>query len=595
MKLVIPHKGEFSQSDARLVRLAQFLGIDCEPLFLENRSQNHAQYIANIVKSQGDCLVVNPKVIASWTGNLQQPGELISCLLSRFQSLLVYGVSEDPAQAELIRALSRGQLSSVQAIPSSDHSYCIAPGSGEICGPFAGVSFGPINTVNDRIFCGNVQARAGRVPISIGGHPFMALLEQEKVRVVFLASADTADVNEEVGTAPLSVYFSRFVPHAMALRYIFGDACWHPREHHASMVIDDPLLWPRYGFIKFEELLRLMHQYNLFTTIAFIPHNYRRNSTQIVRMFNENRSRFGLCFHGNDHTLAEFASTDLCRLNTAIRIAEARMAALHRTTGLSYSKVMVFPQGKFSVEAMKVLKARNFFAAVNSAPHPSRHSAKLTLGDLSQPAVMRYGQFPLFLRSSIRPKKEDISFNLFFGRPVLVEEHHDVFRRPETMTEAAVTINSVARGIHWSDLETGVSNSILERRMPDGTYHVRAFSGKVRIANDSESPRQSLIEWNHHRQCPVVAQVLQNGTSVCSHELSESAIKVSAMLPPRSSQVFSVLYRNDHCSDADPGFRWKAKVFIRRRIAEAIDNYVSKNEYASNFTKALRHRARKGK
>ena len=351
-----------------------------------------------------------------------------------------------------------------------------------------------------------------------------------------------------------------------------------PGEHHAAVTIDDPLLRPKYGYLNFESLLRLTREHNFCATLAFIPHNYRRNSRQIVKMFRENSDRLAICFHGNDHTGAELASADPCHLNTLLGAAEARMSLHHQATGLPCGRVMVFPQGHFSVEAMKVLKCRNFCAGVNTTPHPTGHPVDLTLGELAQPAVLRYGGFPLFLRKPIRQTtRQDIAFNLFFGRPVLVVEHHDVFKRPETLAEIVATINSVAAEIRWSDLETAVASSILQRRTPDGTCQVRAYSGSVRISNYRDSPQRYSVEWPHAEDCPPVEQVLEDGKPFPAYTVDDCRIRLSTQLAPGESRFFSVSYRNDYRSLESLGFRWRAKAFVRRRLSEIRDNYVSKN------------------
>jgi len=594
MKLVVPCINDLLETDAHLMQLAQFLGISCETLFLDRGTQCHAEYIEKAITKQAHCLVVNPQVIKEWTGGTVS-ADLITCLLSRFPYLLVHGFTGDPAEENLIRLLSAQRLLSAPCPADSGHHYEVASDSREICGAFAGLSFGPINALNDRVFSGEIDDFPGKTLIAIGGAPFMMVMKQQKTEIVFLGSTDTLDLNHEIGNAPLAEYFSRFVPHAMALRHMFGEYSWHPRENHASLIIDDPLLRPRHGFLQFEELLRLMDKYNFFTTIAFIPYNYRRNARRTVEMFKENRSRFGICFHGNDHSWAELASTDTAHLNDLLRTAEARMDIFRKDAGFSCNKVMVFPQGRFSREAMKVLKSRNFLAAANSTPHPSKLPVKLSVGELSQPAVLRWEGFPLFLRSAMRPTKQDMAFSVFFGKPVLIEEHHEIFRRPETVAEAATTVNSVVPQIHWSDLETAVCNSILQRRMSNGTYHVRAYSGTVRIVNDRATSQRFLIEWNHTGPCLSVGQVLQDGTPLPSYEIDESGIRISVSLAARSVSTFSVVYRNDNSGGARPGFSWNARVFIRRRIAEVNDNFISKNQYIGPLTKTLRHRVRKGK
>ena len=77
--------------------------------------------------------------------------------------------------------------------------------------------------------------------------------------------------------------------------------------------------------------------------------------------------------------------TDMARLNTMLHTAEHRMQLHGEITGLACDKVMVFPQGQFSVEAMQVLKFRNFHAAVNTTPHPMGQPARLTIGELAEP------------------------------------------------------------------------------------------------------------------------------------------------------------------------------------------------------------------
>ena len=513
MKLVVPYIGELRDLDARMVRLAEFLGIPCETLTLANVA-DHAAFLEKTVPDQCSCFVVNPQVMKEWVGPDGIPADLVAFFLSRFPHLLVHGLRVSAFDTEMVAALSRGRLKSVDAIDGERPVYVIAKDSKDVCEAFSGLSFGPVNPVNDHVFCTSGSDPAVQQLISIAGRPFMAAVRLEGAELLFVASEDVADLNAEVGDAPLAEYFSRFVPHAMALRYTAGDECWRPSEHHASVIIDDPLLRKNYGFLNFDSLLRLAKQNNFHTAIAFIPHNFRRCSPQITRLFRQNASRLSICCHGNDHTGGEFASTDTALLNTMLHIAEHRMNLLRKTTGIPCDRVMVFPQGNFSVEAMAVLKAHNFHAAVNTVPHPAQQPVLLTIGELAQPAVLRYGDFPLFIRKPIcQTQSHDIAFNLFFGRPVLIVEHHDVFQRPELLAEIATRINSVAPEVQWSNLATVAGNSLLRRRAADGTYHVRAYSGTVRVSNALGLVKRFSIEWPHSGHPSSVEQVLNSTVS----------------------------------------------------------------------------------
>jgi hypothetical protein len=591
MKLVVPHTDELQAADARLIRLAEFLGIRCEPFRLDKQVQQHAEYIERAVPDQNSCLVINPQVMREWVGGDVLPAELVSCLVSRFPHMLVHALTLDPFVAGMIATLSSGKLQSIQSAADAGQPYEISSNSKDFCGPFSGLSFGPINAANDRVLAVSTDDPTVRKLICIGGRPLMAAVKRGKTEILFLASEDTADVNTEVGHAPLSDYFSRLLPHAMALRHIFGEACWHPCKPHASITIDDPLLRQDYGYLNFESLLRLMEEYNFHTTIAFIPHNYRRNSARIIRMFRENPNCFAICFHGNDHTQSEFASTDTALLNTMLGIAEERMKLHEQTTGLRCDRVMAFPQGCFSVEAMKVLKSRNFHAAVNMDHHPMGHPVLLRIADLAQPAVLRFGGFPLFIRTFVKEtQSQDIAFNLFFGRPALIGEHHDIFKHPGSLAEVVQKINSIAPAISWSNLESAVDNSILTRRTPDGTVQVRAYSSNVRITNDSASVERFSIEWGQAGECCPFEQVLRDGTRFPGVEVDDAGIRVLAELAPGTSQTFSVVYRNSYATHGSLGFRWNAKAILRRRLSEVRDNYLSKIQYVLTAAETLRRR-----
>jgi hypothetical protein len=591
MKLIVPHVGELLAADARLIRLAQFLGISCEPLLLDNQVQQRAEYVERATPDQSSCLVINPKVMREWVGGSVLPDDLVSCLVSRFRHVLVHGLTSDPFIGEMVATLSGGRVRSVEPIADTGQPYQISSSAKDFCGPFTGLSFGPINSANDHVLAVSKDDPHVRGLIWIGGRALAAAVKRDKTEITFLAGEDIADVDTEVGDAPLREYFSRFLPYAMALRHIFGEECWQPSEPHAAIIIDDPLLRRDYGYLNFDTLLHLMQEHNFHTTIAFIPHNYRRNSARIVKMFLENPNHFAICFHGNDHTKAEFASSDTALLNTMLGIAERRMKAHEQTTGLHCDRVMVFPQGGFSVEAMEVLRSRNFYAVVNTVLHPMNRQVPLTIADLAQPAVLRYGGFPLFTRTYVQAtRSEDVAFNVFFGRPVFIVEHHDVFRRAESLAEVASMINSIAPEIHWSNLETAVMNSALKRRTPDGLFNVRAYSGTVRITNDGDSIERFSVEWSRAGQCSFVEQVLRDGAPDDSFAVDDSGIGLSVDMAPRSSQTLSVMYGNEFSGFRRLGLQWEAKAFLRRRLSEVRDNYVSKNQHLLTIAKTLQRR-----
>jgi len=595
VRLVVPYSGDLNIPDARLVRLAEFLGGQCELLRLEKGATLSPEFIEKHIGNKNSCFVVNPTSIRECLTSESFPRDLASYLTSRFSFVLIHNLSLDPFTANTVSTFSEGSLRSVQSVERSGLNYEIASGHQQVCGAFSGLTFGPVNKTNDQVFSDNPEAGVVRTHIAIGGQPFFASIPRERAEVFFLASANMANLGANVDGKPLTEYFSQLVPPAMFIRYAFREECWHPYQHHATLIIDDPLLRKNYGFLNYERLLGLMDEYNFHTSIAFIPHNYRRNSLGVTRMFRERTDRYSICFHGNDHTAAEFATKDAGMLNAMLTVAEERMDVHQKKTGIQCDKVMVFPQGNFSRDAMDVLKAHNFSAAVNSGPYPLGDHGGLTITEFIEPAILKYGGFPLFLRKYVREiAVQDIAFNLFFGKPVLIVEHHDIFKDPESLTQLVSRIHTFAPEIRWSNLRTAIENSYLRRWTPEGTLQVRAYSNGGKIENASKTLLRCSIEWPGCGETPV-ERALFDGVPSVDVRTDAKGIRLSFDVPPGESRRFSVVYRNNFgFSDANRRVQWKAKAFLRRRLSEIRDNHLSKSPHLLSVAKALQERLLKG-
>jgi hypothetical protein len=586
VKLLVPYVDRLESEDARLIDLAEFLGIGCATVALSGAApQDHAGALES--HTGGDfCLAVNPKVIAKWTGSAipSRPDPLPWC---RFPFLLLHAPRPDAFDASLISQLSGGRFRGVRAIEAPG-SYVVAADSRDVCGPYAGVDFGPTNPANDQVFQFGPAMLEGRSLITIGGDPFMAALRREGSEVLFLGGAGIADLNDEAGERPTDE-FSRFLPYAMSLRYIFAGQSWRPGPGHACVIVDDPLLRSTYGFLNFNSLLGMMKESNFHTTIAFIPHNYRRSAPAIVRLFRENPARLSLCVHGNDHTGAELAAVDQALLHSMLQIAERRIAAHEQKTGLACPRVMVFPQGNFSREAMTVLQTRNFDCAVNTGPYPrASATARLTLGEVAQPALLRYSGFPLFLRArSSDITRHNVAFNLFFGRPVFLVEHHDGFKNPAPLLDAVSRINSVDSAICWTNVGEATANS-LWRRTSNHEEHLRAYCRTVRIANDSDEAARFLLEWTRPPGGAVIEAVLLDGESSGLFDSNGQGVSVAVEMAPRASRTLSLVYPQVSMALPGLGARRTIRALVRRRLSEIRDNYLSRNELALTVAQKIR-------
>jgi hypothetical protein len=226
----------------------------------------------------------------------------------------------------------------------------------------------------------------------------------------------------------------------------------NPKEILACLIIDDPLLKPRYGCLDYKKLLETMKEHNFFTEIAFIPWNYKRSDARTVRLFAENPEYYGICVHGCNHTHNEFGGSNYQELSALSAIALWRMEQHKRLTGLPYDPVMVFPQGLFSSVAMQALKDQGFLAALNSGMRPT-DGDELPASEYQLPATSVYADFPLFLRRYPKDKSSFIQ-DIAVGRPILIVEHPGAFRNGyKAITDVVDWVNGLGR-VKWTSLSS---------------------------------------------------------------------------------------------------------------------------------------------
>lgn len=273
------------------------------------------------------------------------------------------------------------------------------------------------------------------------------------------------------------------------------------KETLACLVIDDPLLKPRYGCLDYERLLEVMKEHNFFTEIAFIPWNYKRSNPETVRLFDENPDYFGICIHGCNHTYNEFGGSNYQELSNIAATALWRMEQHKKHTGLAYDPVMVFPQGLFSSVAMQALKDHGFIAAFNSGLQ-STDGNEPPASEYQLPATSIYADFPLFLRRYPKDKSHFIQ-DITIGRPILMVEHPKAFCNGyKSITDTVDWINGLGN-IKWTSL-LSITEYYFGRKKGDDTAVLNysmspsplIFRAKVALRRALSEIRDNYIETN---------------------------------------------------------------------------------------------------
>jgi hypothetical protein len=576
-KVIILGSQEIGSTDRKLIKLLKFFGIKCEILDIVNSELNYNKFQKHFEENDA-CLIINCKKLQFIQQN-KIFNDIRTSIFSRFNHVFVYNLYPTDFINAIVSDLTNGLIKSLSHFENNSHRYDINNECVDICRQFSGLSFGPINKDCDFKFQPNNNSDNMTKLISIDGHPYFVKIKENERELFLVANNRIIDIDKKVGDDfNIRNYFSQMVPIIMFIKYVFGDMCWHNDQHQACFIIDDPLLRMNYGFLNYRKLLNTMDRQNFCTNIAFIPYNYKRSAPNVTNLFNGNPRKYTISYHGCNHTDKEFGITDDEELNSKVRLAILRMKKHQQDTNIKCDKIMVFPQGKFSNNSMKILKANKFLAAVSSDTFPYGGSKQLRVSEFLELAIMKYGNFPLFLRK-YPGEIADFAFDIFLGKPLLIVEHHGIFKDGyNKLIDFIYKINSLEKGIVWDGLENIIKNTYLKRREADGTVQIKAYTNHGVIKNASSRTIKYYITKYEDSEIPI-DQVMIDGNKLVDWVNSDKFINFSVEIEPGGRKHFEILYKNNFgYKDEEERAVTRCGIFLRRFLSEIRDNYVSRSD-----------------
>ena len=572
-----------AQADGRIGSFLDVLGIEREMLTPATFLSGYAPEIAAGRETQG-VLIISGEGLRELKSEANQSQISPASIGRAFAGTLIHSLDSSPACLRAVEDFFRGVKISAQRLASEPLRYRISTSYPAICGALAGLTFESSESAVDSVNVGSGEGLVERL-ISIGEAGILTYVCHGTQELFVASASEILDLQESASkNIDYRTCFSRVAPTLIALRHLFRASCWTPEAHYGNIIIDDPPLWQRYGHLKLRELADMVDQTGCACTIAMIPWNYRRSNRDAVGLVASRQPRLDVCIHGCNHTGAEFACQDKERLKGMLLTARRRMDAHKRSTNLPHQPVMVFPQGVFSVEAMDCLRSTGYVAAVNTEVADCRGQGNLTLQDLLQTAVLRYGGSPLFTRR--RPADGAINFAVdsFLGKPCLVVLHHDFFRGGiKKLEEFVSTLASFRPRLSWDNLENIATHSAVSRREITGRKTVRIFTDRAVIR-----ATEPLTIIKKEKDYTKVRGVKIDNESV-DFSFEDGFLRWN--LEPKNDRSVSV----NIATVADPDVRVtegslgdKARIALRRYLCEFRDNYPAQSErLLRGFTGAL--------
>ncbi len=566
--------------DQALCRFARFLGLRTELLALSG----------DLAEPPAALLTPRPgaQVLALGRTALRRIYERdwFARLLAGTSFMFVYGFTPTKGESPELKWLTAGALSSVTDVGAGSKVVAVAPDvkleDFSVLGRSYSSASGPTAA-----FSAAPPASGFETYISVNGHPHFVCLSRGQSVLFLLAESELVDIDKVLSPElSLRPWYAQFISLTVFLRRAFGDWCWTAPVTGATIVVDDPYLKRRYGYVHYETLVRALERARGALTVAFIPYNYRRSDQRTVDLLRRYSNRFSIALHGCDHTGGEFASADEARLEGAVFCALGHMESHRDMTRMPFDNVMIFPHGLFSTKAIYALKACGIDAAVNSTPWPVDYRENpLTIRDLLEVAITRYGGFPVFVRRYPRDLF-DYAFDAMLQKPVLVVEHHRFFRRGhKALVELVRGISTLSPKVAWTPLGRTVTTSCLLKRKGENLFTLRHFTPVIRLKNPSPSNLALSIE--KPEQDGHVEAVLVGNRKV-PFEIHSGFLTYEARVAAGEELSATVVYRTTPRARRSLSRKHRFIASARRLLSDFRDNHLSRSERVLLFISKVR-------
>ena len=582
------------ETGRRIGNLASFAGAEPKE-WAWFSADSEGGRIAEILRTGKNAIAISSRALRQIQSAFPEWSRGRSCADTSRRKVVIYGLDGSSAEADFLREVTQGRVTGAKPWDPPGAICTVDPHSRQIFGPIAGLDIPIEHAASLCTFSIAEGADSTECLMRVAGKPLFVRVSIEPTEIFLLGTEEVPDIDSCVPfdeDASLLPRFFTLMPWLASIRHLLAERSWANDSPRACLILDDPLLRERYGYLSYQALLDCMRLRRFCTSIGFIPWNFRRTRQKVADLFLRYPESYSLSVHGCDHTNGEFSESDMGRMRELTARAMERMVRHERLHGIPFDRVMVFPQAEFSVTAMSALKSASYLAAVNSTQYAI--DSTLTLRELLEVAVTRFSNFPVFIRRY--PKNlADLAFDLFLGKPALLVEHHDYFRDGyDALAEFVDKLNALDSRLEWTNLAQICSRASLRRVAENGDVHVRFYTDRFWLQNETDRPQRYVL---FRRQAPEesIACITVNGQGA---DFGQEAgwLRVPLALEPREAAGIRVEHgeANPETIPSAPSFTYNTKVLVRRVLSEVRDNHPGANWFLSRVVSAARsYRARK--
>jgi hypothetical protein len=551
-----------TESEVNLTRILDFFGVPWRQISTEDLFS-----VGELLEKQRCCLFARMPVAGKLLTS-QSTEVALLFLIQNAQSAFIFGADCSAATKNLLR-----WFSNTAVLTEEREIICrVSKHRRDLCGALSGLEIILPVQEPEPLLTDTLNTALEPI-ISCGRGSFFSVARVHGIECYLAPSPRIIDLGQPLTRKYFDVadHLPAAVPAVMYIRHQFTEVMFSPLEHGACLIVDDPVLRPRYGFVDFNELSAFTADHMFTSTLAFIPWNWRRSHSSVVNLFRRNSNRLSICYHGCDHTKGEFGSETPESINALVKSALSRMQEHQFHTGLAHDSVMVFPQGIFSSTSLKVLKHNGFTAALNTETSPVDRGLKTTIGEVWNLAILAYWDFAVYTRRYPFHGLHNFAFDLLLGKPCLIVAHHSDFQHgAQDLMDFIDILNKLGCSLTWRTAGEVIRRAFLKRSLGDGTEEIRMFGNEIVVANNTIRPMRILV--HKTERSPEGIECINVGGRPVEFAHEDGFVRFSLQLGIAESAVIRVKYKDMFGSAKTVrNLRDQINVLVRRSACELRD------------------------
>lgn len=547
----------------------------------EMRTEDQARELPEKFLDGGYCVLAPMEAAGRIFMNLKD-GEELPSLLRKAESLFFFGVNPTAPAKALLQAATGIHEAACAPIGGEEILCSISDRCAEICGPMVGLEV-RARAGRSGFVMTHVLQREGVVPLITAQEGCVFLAAALGGVACFLASSsEVVDLSRSLNSSYYDVAhdFLSAVPLVMYIRHAFAEVIFSAAEAGACVILDDPVLRKKYGFVDFFQLARAVSEHHFSLNVSLIPWNWKRSCAQVIELFKRNSSRLSISVHGCDHSAREFATGSPDALHAKAKLALTRMAWHERRTGLPFDPIMVFPQGAFSSAAPGQLQQCGFTAAVNTDLSSIDQPQDICVSDAWSMAILKYGNFAIYTRRYAFHGLHNFAFDLLLGKPCLVTTHHQDYQNDSRDLVAFIgQLNRLRTTLRWRPLGEVIRRAYQQRWRPDGVREILMFGNEIFIEHHGGAERGLSI--GKPGCAPSEIQDILAGDRSLSFRVDRDCLRFNLDLPKSKSTTVRIRYRDlPGRSVVRRSLRSRARLGMRRYLSELRDEAQARAPWA---------------